>query len=358
MAKDIPIRGEEAKEIVSLMGRRVWSDHFVQHANKCGLKQKTAKEGQHEKLEKVLVKWLYQAWSSAINVDSAILKEKVDLVALRVGIDNFQASNGCYGDKRSKERGTALFCASEDGFERLPVLVVGKFVKPRCFENLKMLPCSYNFSKKARMTSSLFSSFLQQLDNKMVLSRLQPLDAGIIKCVKQGYQKQLVQRQLAPIKCSESEKKITVLDAMHFIASLWNAALQSAIANSFKHCGFKRETASSAGDATTSMPLEANAGFTNDDFEGLNLTTTFAEYVEANDNIAICGDTSLDVPIKETLPSADPAVTSDEDEDDTTDAVPEPTTFAEELWHIDGIRNFIYSRDAAEDFLLDVVQLE
>ncbi|KAH7971263.1 hypothetical protein HPB49_020801 [Dermacentor silvarum] len=53
-----------------------------------------AKEGAHEKLEKVLVKWLLQARSSAINIDGAILKEKADLVALRLGIDGFKASNG------------------------------------------------------------------------------------------------------------------------------------------------------------------------------------------------------------------------------------------------------------------------
>lgn len=74
--------------------------------------------------------------------------------------------DSCHGGKRSKERVTALFCANEDGSERLPVLILGKFAKPWCF-NLKMLPCSYNFNKKAWMTSSLFSNFLQQLDNKM-----------------------------------------------------------------------------------------------------------------------------------------------------------------------------------------------
>ncbi|XP_070383688.1 tigger transposable element-derived protein 6-like [Dermacentor albipictus] len=62
-----------------------------QNANKLGLKRKAAK-GQH-KLEKVLVKWLHQARSSAINVDGTILKEKADLVALCLDINDFQASN-------------------------------------------------------------------------------------------------------------------------------------------------------------------------------------------------------------------------------------------------------------------------
>ncbi|KAK8771180.1 hypothetical protein V5799_025575 [Amblyomma americanum] len=106
------------------------------------------------------------------------------------------------------------------------------------------------------------------------------------------------------------------------------------------------------------MPLEADAGFADNDFEDLNLTTTFAEYVEADNNVAICGEVSLDDAIAEALPSADITATSNEDNDDTTDAVPVPTTFAEVLRHIDGIRNFICSSDAAEKLLLDVAQLE
>ncbi|KAL3198602.1 hypothetical protein MRX96_014417 [Rhipicephalus microplus] len=68
-------------------------------------------------------------------------------------------------------------------------------------------------------------------------SRLQPLDAGIIKCVKQGYRKQLVQRRLAAMECREEEKKISVLEAMHMIASSWSAVSQTTIANSFKCSG-------------------------------------------------------------------------------------------------------------------------
>ncbi|XP_037576824.1 tigger transposable element-derived protein 6-like [Dermacentor silvarum] len=296
-----------------------------------------AKEGAHEKLEKVLVKWLLQARSSAINIDGAILKEKADLVALRLGIDGFKASNGwldrfkkrnnivysrscgesstvdvstvqewketlpdliaaykpcdvfnadesgifynmqpeqtltfkgdsCHGGKRSKERLTALFCANEDGSEKLPVLVIGKFGKPRCFKNIRTLPCSYDFNKKAWMTSSIFTNFLQRLDNKMgakarkilfmdnapchppdttslrnvkvvflppnCTSCLQPLDAGIIKCVKQGYRKQLVQRRLAAMERSE-EEKISVLDAMHMIA---NGTAEAVVDDAFAEC--------------------------------------------------------------------------------------------------------------------------
>ncbi|KAH8032994.1 hypothetical protein HPB51_004916 [Rhipicephalus microplus] len=52
-----------------------------------------AKEREHENLEEVLVKWLLQAQTSAINIDGAILREKANLVVLRLGINDFKASN-------------------------------------------------------------------------------------------------------------------------------------------------------------------------------------------------------------------------------------------------------------------------
>ncbi|KAH6932628.1 hypothetical protein HPB50_008197 [Hyalomma asiaticum] len=128
------------------------------------------------------------------------------------------------------------------------------------------------------------------------------------------------------------------------------------------HCGFVRETASTAGtyaagDSTSSM--EENASSVDEDFERLNRTTTFAEFVEADDDVAICGELSLDDAIAEALPDADTTATSDEDEDDAAaaaDAV--PTSFADMLRHIDGIRSYVCTREATEDVLLDVAKLD
>ncbi|KAH6934882.1 hypothetical protein HPB50_001583 [Hyalomma asiaticum] len=85
----------------------------------------------------------------------------------------------------------------------------------------------------------------------------------------------------------------------------------------------------------------------------------FAEFVEADDDIAICGELSLDDAIAEALPDADTTATSDKDEDDAAaaaDAV--PTSFADMLRHIDGIRSYVCTRKATEDVLLDVAKLE
>ncbi|KAH7940637.1 hypothetical protein HPB49_002736 [Dermacentor silvarum] len=138
-----------------------------------------AKEGAHEKLEKVLVKWLLQARSSAINIDGAILKEKADLVALRLGIDGFKASNGWLD--RFKKRNNIVYSRS-------------------CGESST--------------------------------------------------------RRLAAMERSE-EEKISVLDAMHMIASSWSAGIV-ACARDCLHC-----CASTAGDSTSLM--EENASTVDDD---------------------------------------------------------------------------------------------
>lgn len=56
----------------------------------------------------------------------------------------------CSGGKKSKERITVLCAASMSG-EKLPLLVIGKAAKPRCFKNTR-IPLEYASNSKAWMT--------------------------------------------------------------------------------------------------------------------------------------------------------------------------------------------------------------
>jgi hypothetical protein len=62
---------------------------------------------------------------------------------------------------------TVLVGANMDGSEKLPLLVIGKSGKPRCFKNVKNLPCKNRSNKTAWMTSDLFDEYLKALDAKM-----------------------------------------------------------------------------------------------------------------------------------------------------------------------------------------------
>lgn len=57
------------------------------------------------------------------------------------------------GFKMQKQRLTLLVCANASGNHRLPLVVIGKSKKPRCFKQLNMnsLPVNYYVQKNAWM---------------------------------------------------------------------------------------------------------------------------------------------------------------------------------------------------------------
>ncbi|KAH7976898.1 hypothetical protein HPB52_021475 [Rhipicephalus sanguineus] len=181
-------------------------------------------------------------------------------------------------------------------------------------------------------------------------SQLQPLDAGVIKCMKQKYRKFLVQRRLAGMERKQLDKKLSVLDAMHYIASAWDAVTPETIANSFRHCGFNRCGACSTSEAAVPVDDEP-------EFGSLELPGSFADYVGADDNVAVCSEVSLDDIIETVRP--DTAGTSDEEEmDDAPEASASIPTYADVLCYVDHIRRFACARDEIGNLLPDVAAIE
>jgi transposase len=76
----------------------------------------------------------------------------------------------CKGGKTSKERVTVLVGANMDGSEKLPLLMIGKSRKPRCFKGVKSLPLDYTANNKAWMTGSIFENY--QLYRKIVKNKI------------------------------------------------------------------------------------------------------------------------------------------------------------------------------------------
>lgn len=75
----------------------------------------------------------------------------------------------CHGGKRSKERVTVLVCGNADGSDKWPLWVIGKAKNPRCFKNIRNLPCTYRHNKSAWMTCKTFHEFLLAMDRKMAV---------------------------------------------------------------------------------------------------------------------------------------------------------------------------------------------
>ena len=61
----------------------------------------------------------------------------------------------CSGRKHSKIRHTGLAAGNAYG-EKLPMFVIGKANKPRCFKGVRNLPCRYRAQRKSWLTAETF----------------------------------------------------------------------------------------------------------------------------------------------------------------------------------------------------------
>ena len=62
------------------------------------------------------------------------------------------------GFKINKERVTLLLCTNMTGTHKFEPLVIGKFANPRCFKEVKTLPCKYSSNRSSWMTKLIFES--------------------------------------------------------------------------------------------------------------------------------------------------------------------------------------------------------
>ncbi|XP_050299542.1 tigger transposable element-derived protein 6-like [Anthonomus grandis grandis] len=156
-------------------------------------------------------------------------------------------------------------------------LVIGKTAKPRAFKNInvKELPVTYRWNKKAWMTGELMAEWLNQFDEKMMREKreillfldnacchpkdirlknikliflppnctsiVQPLDQGIIKGFKTFYRTIIIKKLLLAINTAESAqelaRKIHVLDAIYFINIAWDQVTKKTVQNCFIKSG-------------------------------------------------------------------------------------------------------------------------
>lgn len=278
----------------------------------------------------------------------------------------------CQGGKKSKERITVLLCCNADGSEKLKLTVIGKSQKPRCFKRESHLPCVYRANKKAWMTAALFEEFLSLLDRRMACknrkivlildqcaahprqvtlqnvkliflpanttTHLQPLDAGIIKNLKHHFKGLLVRRLLANIdRKHEGDLRISLLDAIHFIAMAWDRVTPTTIANCFAKCGFFRS--SEEVPSEQEEPIEG--------WELLDAGCTAEDFCTADDNLATCGARTVEDIVEEaTCEVAD----SSDDGDNIDEGDGEgPPPAAETLHALDVLRRAMAADEISDD---------
>ncbi|XP_050065139.1 jerky protein homolog-like [Aphis gossypii] len=185
----------------------------------------------------------------------------------RKSLASFQ-EHAARGYKVSKERVTIMTCANAAGTHKLPLLLIGKSKKPRCFKNIKSLPVTYTAQKNVWMDSKLFLNWiiitgkvLLLLDNAPthpsaevlnlidpdyqvmffppnVTSSIQPMDQGVIEKFKRMYRKQMLRRLLLNEGTEESvvafSKLLNLKHCCYMAADAWDNLTEENLRNAWK----------------------------------------------------------------------------------------------------------------------------
>ena len=184
-------------------------------------------------------------------------------------------SERCVGGKHSKIRLTGLAAGNAIG-DKLPMFVIGKSVKPRCFSGVRNIPCRYRAQKKSWMDGVLFEEWIRELDCKFqregrkialivdncpahphveglnainlvflppnTTSKTQPMDQGLIRSLKAHYRCKVVQMYITAIDNNRPLPPINMLLAMHMLVSAWDRVSPSTIQNCFRAAGISQQS--------------------------------------------------------------------------------------------------------------------
>lgn len=183
------------------------------------------------------------------------------------------------GRKVPKDRVTVMVCTNASGTHKIPLLIIGKSQKPRCFKNIRKLPVEYRGQKSAWITKDLTLDWYKNIflpaviekhgtDQKILLlldnapshpsikdfqevsdictvmflppnvtSLIQPMDQGIIEQLKRVYKRNLLRLILTP-DTSEGVTKllkgITMLDVLNFVSFAWDQVQEDSIRKCWK----------------------------------------------------------------------------------------------------------------------------
>ena len=185
----------------------------------------------------------------------------------------------CSGGKYIKVRLTGMATASATG-EKLPMFVIGKSAKPRCFKYVKSLPCRYCAQPKSWMSSFLFDEGVKELDRKFekenrkivlivdncpahpivdglkaielmflppnTTSKTQPMDQGVIRSLKAKYRRKIIKRLIRAVDMKKKLPQTSIFDAMQLLQSTWSEVSELTIKNCFRKSGISEKSVEQA----------------------------------------------------------------------------------------------------------------
>ena len=176
-------------------------------------------------------------------------------------------NENCVGDKHCKLRLAGLTAANAVG-EKLPLFVIGKSKKLRCFKNIKHLPCRYRSQKKSWMDIILFEEWVREIGRcftkqgrKIVLlvdtcpahpsienlvsteliflvpnttSKPQPVDQDVIRSLRAHYKRMSIKKLIEAIEKEKPLPKFSIRDAMQMLDLAWGKVTTKTVVNCFE----------------------------------------------------------------------------------------------------------------------------
>ncbi|XP_037515168.1 tigger transposable element-derived protein 6 [Rhipicephalus sanguineus] len=256
------------------------------------------------------------------------------------------------------------------GTEKLPLLIIGKALKPRCFKNIRTLPAEYTANSKAWMTREIFKQWLIKLDRRFELANrrvllivdncsahavdvelkaiklaflppnttaaLQPMDQGVINNLKCFYRRHMLERLV--LCASMKDYNVTLLTAMHMLVRAWDLVTATTVANCFRHSGF------CAPDESPGTECEAEvipAGLR----DALD-NVSFDDYVDVDNSAVVCGTITDDDIIAQVTGGEEPVVEADKS--DEQEEVPTRPS-ASQLLEAIGVARLFFSFEEGEE---------
>uniref|UniRef100_H3A6S1 HTH CENPB-type domain-containing protein n=1 Tax=Latimeria chalumnae TaxID=7897 RepID=H3A6S1_LATCH len=225
----------------------------------------------------------------------------------------FKGDN-CHSGRHSKECVPAMVAANMLGTEKLPLLVTGKSKKPHCFRNEN--------NKKSWMTSEIYHSWLLKLDRKFnsakrkvllfvdncpahpkalsttlkaikvvflppnMMSKLQPMDQGIIKKLKEDYRKRIILGILLSLEEGQSIT-ISLLDCIGNIDKAWKDVKPMIIAHCFRKVGFTKENIDLHFMVEEDKEMEESDWISLQGKLGFTKEVTFEAYVDMDSDVVV-----------------------------------------------------------------------
>ena len=277
-------------------------------------------------------------------------------------------SEKCVGGKHSKVRLTGLAAANANG-KKLPMFVIGKSAKQRCFKGIKHLPCRYRSQKKSWMDSTLFEEWVRELDRKFTLEKrkialivdnctahphmerlqsinliflppnttckTQPMDQGVIRATKAYYRAITVQNFMEAIDAKKPLPDLSILDAMNILVAAWARVSEQTVQNCFKKGGISQEAQKSAqndDDDPFKVLVEEMDSLKEEDPD-LVLDATAADVLEADGEVLTSdslppSDRDILAEFLDTVGEQDEDVNEDDDEIEIVNEPPERSSMS------------------------------